>query len=88
LVNYDYQMMENPVKVHFHLNPQGCIQLSLECPACAKYQDLPIVDLQTGLGLICDCGEDIPLHTETLTPVIKEMEMLEHLIERTVTLPV
>jgi len=80
--------MENPIKVHFHLNPQGCVTLSIECPSCAKNQDLPIVDLHTGLGFICDCGEDIPLHAETLVPVARELDLLQHLIERTVTLPV
>ena len=80
--------MENPVKVHFQCNPDGCIEMSLQCPTCGEQQNLPAADVPTGIGFICPCGEDIPLHAEALKPIAHELEELRHLIARTITLPV
>ncbi|MEE4284204.1 MAG: hypothetical protein V2I41_19870 [Pseudomonadales bacterium] len=80
--------MENPVKVHFHCNLQGCITLALQCPTCGEQQGLPITDVDSGIGFICKCGEDIPIHAEALKPVAHELEELRHLIQRTIVLPI
>jgi len=80
--------LESPIRVHFHLNKRGCIELTLVCPMCNKGQDLPVGYAHTGMGFTCPCGEDIPLHHEALLPVERELEELAHLIERSVTLAV
>lgn len=80
--------MENPVQVHFHCNAEGQIALSLGCPGCGQSQALPISAVRTGLGFVCPCGEEIPLHAEALAPVAQELQELRHLIERTITLAV
>jgi hypothetical protein len=80
--------MENPVKIHFHCNLQGSIILALQCPTCGEQQDLPITDVDSGIGFICKCGEDIPIHAEALKPVAHELEELRHLIQRTIVLPI
>ena len=79
---------ENPFQVHFSCNPEGCIDLSMQCPTCGDEQNLPIADVTSGIGFICACGEDIPLHTEALKPVARELEELRHLIKRTIVLPI
>lgn len=80
--------MENPVKIHFHCNPQGCITLTIQCPTCNDQQDLPIADVNSGIGFMCKCGEDFPIHAEALKPVALELDELQHLIQRTIVLPV
>lgn len=80
--------MENPVTIHFHCNSQGCINLTIQCPTCNDQQDLPIADVTSGIGFICKCGEDFPIHAEALKPVARELDELYHLIQRTIVLPV
>ncbi|XOV85101.1 MAG: hypothetical protein ACFHXK_08230 [bacterium] len=76
------------MKIHFQCNAQGCIKLAIQCPTCSELQDLPIADVQSGIGFICKCGEEFPLHAQALKPVAHEVDELRHLIRRTITVPV
>lgn len=80
--------MEGPIRFYLHLNDRGCIDLSMECPLGTKQQSMPVEYTKTSIGFTCLCGADIPLHTEALMPVEREIEALAHCFERSVALAI
>ena len=80
--------MENNVKVHFRWSPDWQLRMLLECPICTKQQELAFDSVATGEEFTCECGEDIRLTPGALLPVRHELDELQHLIQKTVTLPV
>lgn len=81
-------MNENRTNIHIQLDERWQLSLAVECPSCKKLQRMSLVNIHTGEEFVCDCGEDIPLSTEALYPVRKELEEIRHLANKSIALSV
>ena len=79
--------MKDDLKLHLKLNSNYALQLDLECPSCHAMQEVPLIDVHTGMSFVCTCGEEFPINATAFLPVQHELDELQHLLAKTITLP-